>query len=90
MWTLAVSFILVALGFLLPFWPLSLLGILLAAASGRYIAAVLMGLLLDVAFGAPVGHWGFLYVPFTLFAAAMSLLRYFLSSYFRDDVADTL
>jgi hypothetical protein len=90
MWMLLISFILMALGFLLPFWPLGLLGILLAAASGRYIAAIAMGLLLDVAFGAPVGRWSFLYVPFTLFAAATSALRYYLSSYFRDDAKDTL
>lgn len=89
-WILAVSFAVAALGFLLPFWPLSVLGILLAAASGRYVAAIAIGLLLDVAYGAPVGHWRPLYVPFTLLALVTSILRYYLSSYFREKQTDVL
>ena len=84
-WILAISFALAAAGFLFPFWPLELLGILLAALSGHWIFAVVLGLLLDLAYGAPAGTWHFLYVPFTLLAVAsagvrLAGLRYFIDS----------
>jgi len=89
-WIVAVSFALAAAGFLLPFWPISMIGIVLAAASGRYVAAVTIGLLLDIAYGAPIGHWRFLYVPFTLLGLITSLFRYYISSFFRESNVDTL
>jgi hypothetical protein len=89
-WIIAASFAVAAAGFLLPFWPLSMLGVLIAAGSGRYVAAIAIGLLLDVAYGAPIGHWRFLYVPFTLLAVITGALRYYLSSYFREKQQDTL
>jgi hypothetical protein len=85
-----VSFILAVAGFLLPFWPLSLLGVLLAAATGRYIASIVLGLLLDVVYGAPVGHWHVVYVPFTLAAFIASIAHWYLGAYFRDGESDTL
>ncbi len=48
-WILASSFALSAIGFLLPFWPLAVVGILLAALSGRVVFAIAIGLLLDIA-----------------------------------------
>jgi hypothetical protein len=73
----------VAAGFLLSYWPLCLMGLLVAAASGQYLAAVLIGLVLDVLYGAPVGQWHFLHVPFTLIAFVLCAAHYFLSAYFR-------
>ena len=67
-WITALSCALVAGGFLLPLWPLSVAGIILAALSGRWLCAVLLGLLLDSAYGAPIGRWHFIYFPFTLAA----------------------
>jgi hypothetical protein len=89
-WIVAVSFALAAAGFLLPLWPISAVGIVLAAASGRYIAAIGIGLLLDVAYGAPIGHFHFLYVPFTLLAVVIALLRWYLSSFLRESTVESL
>jgi len=80
----ALSFIIMAAGVLLPLWPLSVVGILIAALSGRWIFAILMALLIDLALGVPQGTLHVLYVPFTILAVVASLLRYFLSGYFLD------
>ena len=82
-WVSLVSFIIAAVGFLLPFWPLTAVGVLLAALSGRWFFAILLGLLIDVAYGAPVGRFYFLYVPFTLLAVVGALARYFFAGRFR-------
>lgn len=74
-----------------PLWPLSLLGVLLAALSGRWIFALFMGLLLDLAWGNPLGAWSYVYLPFAGAALAGALARYWGSSYFLDRGApDTL
>jgi hypothetical protein len=75
---------------LFPFWPLSVLGIALAAFSGRWVLAVALGLLLDIAYGAPIGRWHVLYVPFTLAALACVLGHYFFTHYMRKNYPDTL
>ncbi|MEK7613229.1 MAG: hypothetical protein AAB449_03755 [Patescibacteria group bacterium] len=76
-WILACSFATAAAGFLLPFWPLSVAGILIAALSGRWIFAIAVGLLFDVAYGAPLGNSQFLYFPFTIVALCGVLARHF-------------
>ncbi|MEK7109580.1 MAG: hypothetical protein AAB919_04110 [Patescibacteria group bacterium] len=81
---LAFFFALAALGFLLPFWPLSVVGILLAAGWGRWFAALLIGLLLDLAWGAPLGLTHFLYFPFTLSAVVAALIRLWIARYLLD------
>ncbi|MES2203381.1 MAG: hypothetical protein V4474_03615 [Patescibacteria group bacterium] len=89
--TYAVSFLLAAGGFLWPFWPLSVLGIILSALTGRWIFAVFMGLLLDVAWSIPTGVWDTIYLPFTALAVVVALLRYFFADYFLDrSPTDTL
>ncbi len=90
-WIYAVSFALAAVGFLIPLWPLSVLGVLLATLSGRFVAGLLIGLLLDIAWGAPAAPFGFLYFPFTLAALAVAALRYWGAAYFFDRATpDTL
>ncbi len=87
---LALSFAMVAVGFLLPLWPLALVGVAIAALSGQWIFTLMLGLLLDVAFGAPVGKLHVLYFPFALFALAGIVVRYMSSSYIRQSSRDTL
>jgi hypothetical protein len=84
------AIILFAAGFLFSFWPLCLLGLLLAAFTGQYVTAVLIGLLLDALYGAPVGRLHMVPVPFTLLAFITSALYYYLSAYFREGNTGTL
>jgi hypothetical protein len=80
-WIIASSFAIAALGFLIPFWPLSALGILIAGLSGRWWLALIMGILFDAAYGAPVGRLHYLYVPFTLLALLSILIRIIAQKY---------
>lgn len=83
-WIFAVSFLFGAAGFLLPFWPLSVVGVLLAALTGRSIFAVIMGILLDIALGAPTSTAKFLLFPFTIVALLGVIAQYWGSYYFLD------
>ncbi len=83
-WVYAGTFLLIGAGFLLPFWPLSVVGVALCALSGHYIFAVIAALLVDVAWGAPLGTAQYLFFPLTLFAAACALLRLWAGKYFLD------
>lgn len=80
----AVSFILIAGGFLLPYWPLCVAGVLLAAFSGRWIFGVCAALLLDIAWGAPGGILHFLPLPFTVLALLCGIARYWGARWFAD------
>lgn len=76
-WLLPVFFVLVGAGFFLPFWPLSVLAVVLAGLMGRSIFAVALGLLLDIAWGIPTGILGALMFPATLLALLCIGLRFF-------------
>ena len=80
----AVTFLLASAGFLVPFWPLSVMGVALAALSGRWVFGVVTGLLLDLAWGAPVGTLRYFFFPFTIVALLGFVLRYYGSYYFFD------
>lgn len=87
----ALTFAIAATGFLVPFWPLSVAGILIAALSGRYIFALMVALLLDLASGVPTGFLHYLYAPFTILAALAGALRLFGGAYVLDKTPpDTL
>ncbi len=78
------SFIITAPGFLWPLWPLCVVGILIAAFSGRWFFATLVGLLIDIAWGAPAGVLQYVYFPFTALALLGALAYWFFSGYFLD------
>lgn len=80
----ALTFAISATGFLLPFWPLCVVGILIATLSGRYVFGIIVALLIDVGSGVPTGILHYLFVPFTILAIAATLLRVFAGSYFLD------
>ncbi len=80
----AIAFLLAAAGFLLPLWPLCVVGILLAALSGRWLFGTIVGLLVDVAWGAPTGALHYLFFPFTLIAVLGALARAWGSAYVMD------
>ncbi len=68
----------------MPLWPLSVVGVVLAALSGRWIFAVIVGLMLDLAWGAPTGMYRYLFFPFTIVALVGFIVRYWGSRYFLD------
>ena len=72
---LLLSFVIAAAGFLIPFWPLTLLGIALLGLLGHPIAAALLALLVDIAYGRPTGMLALLFFPFTLFALTTIAVR---------------
>ncbi len=84
------AFVLAALGFLFGFWPLSIAGVLLAAFAGRFVVAILLGLLLDVAYGTPLGRLHFLLFPFTSLALLGIIARHIKLRYFRKPPVDHL
>lgn len=86
----ALACVLAAAGFLLPLWQIALVGVAIAALSGQWLAAVIIGLLLDIAYGAPVGRLHFLYFPFTIFALVTALVRHYATAYIRKGSRNTL
>ncbi|MDB5225353.1 MAG: hypothetical protein JWL87_305 [Candidatus Adlerbacteria bacterium] len=80
----AITFAIAATGFLLPFWPLCVVGVLIAALSGRYIFAVVVALLIDLGLGMPTGVLHYLVLPFTVLAVIAALARIFGAAYFLD------
>jgi hypothetical protein len=65
-WIFICAFLLASGGFLVPFWPLEILGIIVAAFGGVPFGAIGLGLLLDLAYGAPYGFLHYLFFPFTI------------------------
>jgi hypothetical protein len=80
-WVTLFLMLVAALGFLLPLWPLCVLGVALLSLWGRWFVALVVGLLLDLAWGAPVGLAHFLYFPFTATAVVAALARFVGSRY---------
>lgn len=74
-WIAPACVLLALLGFFLPLWEFSALAILLAAFFKHPVLAVAVGLVLDIAYGAPTGLLGLLFFPFTLLALAAAAAR---------------
>lgn len=83
-WIYAVTFLLASAGFLVPFWPLSAIGILLCALSGRFVFAVFIALLIDIAQGAPTGLLSYVLFPHTVLALLAALARLYGARFFLD------
>lgn len=65
---------LVALGYLLPLWPLCVLGLALLSLFGRWAWALVLAAFLDILWGAPpFAPW--MPLPFMLVAALLALAR---------------
>jgi len=80
------SVLLGALAIVVPYWPLSVVAILLAALGGEWPLAVVLGMLFDVLYGRPPG--GFLHTlvfPFTILAVVLSVMRPLIKRYLRRD-----
>ncbi len=87
--TLVIALCAVA-GFAVPCWQLAILAVLAAAISGRYALAVCLGLLLDIAYGVPVGVLHALLFPFTLLALITVGGAFVMSNSLRKKPADRL
>jgi hypothetical protein len=87
---LGFGYALALVGLFLPFWPFALFGVIVAALSGQWFAALLLGVLLDLIYGTPPGAWHFLHVPFTLLALLIVLLEHYSATYFISDAPDRL
>ncbi|HVZ75895.1 MAG TPA: hypothetical protein VG934_01330 [Candidatus Paceibacterota bacterium] len=81
---IAIAFLIAAAGFLIPFWPLTVLGIAVMALLGYPLWAITLGLLLDLAYGAPIGTLHILVFPFTIVALASIVVREVGKRYFMD------
>ena len=80
-WVLPTFFVLVAAGLLLPFWPLQVAAVVLAGLFGRGVFAVILGLLLDVMWGAPTGIFEMVGFPLTVLALLSIGSRFFSNPY---------
>ena len=67
--------LLVVASFFFAFWPLALLGVVVAALFGGWALPVLLALLLDLLWGVPVGALHALYVPCTLLALFLLMCK---------------
>jgi hypothetical protein len=71
--TVALFFV----GLVLPWWPLAVCGVILSAAFGRWILALLLAFVLDSVFGAPTGFLHALAFPITFLTLLIVIVRAF-------------
>lgn len=83
-WLLALTALVTSAGFIMQMWPLALVGVLAMACVGRGWFAIPVGLLLDLAYGAPFGTVAFMFFPFTIAALGVVVVRFWTSRYFFD------
>jgi hypothetical protein len=79
-----VSLLLMVAGLVLPFWPLSALGVLAAVLGGRWMFGMVLALALDLLWGAPTGAWRWDPLPMATLAFVATALRLFGGKYFLD------
>ncbi len=80
-WIYTGTFACAAAGLILPFWPLTVFGVVVAIVYGRVVYGLCLALIFDLILGVPTGilYW----VHFPLFALALLcfVLRYFALRY---------
>lgn len=81
-WLLACICVVIAGSFLAGFWPLAALGVVGMGFVGRGLFAVVLGLLLDLAYGAPVGLAAYMLFPFTILGLTVVVVRFWSARYF--------
>lgn len=81
---LALCFLISAAGFLLESWPLQVVGLAAMTFVGRGFFALPLGLLLDLAYGSPMGALHYIFFPFTILALVLIIARYWAGKYFLD------
>jgi hypothetical protein len=90
-WIIALIFVVTAGSFLIEFWPLAAAGVIAMGFVGRGLLALPLGLLLDLAYGAPAGPVAYVFFPFTIAALLVVIVRYWSVRYFFDRTSrDTL
>jgi|GEM_PF-5558404 len=57
------------------YWPLGVIGIVLAAASEYWTLSILGGVILDVLYGVPPANFHSVFFPLTLFAIVAIVIR---------------
>jgi hypothetical protein len=83
---IGIELIFFILGFLISFWPFTLLGIGLAVWRGNWILALMFALAADLLYGVPVGLLHIVGFPFTVAALIGIVTRAALSSQMRRSV----
>lgn len=81
---IAAGMALFGAGLLLPWWPLSLLGVLTFALMGQWFIALMCALFLDLVFGIPTSALRYTLFPFSLATLALVLVRALLTRHVRD------
>lgn len=78
------SIILAALAIAIPYWPLAVLAILVAALGGQWPLAICLGILFDLLYGRPpAGMLHTLAFPMTILALIAALAQRFVKKYLR-------
>lgn len=83
-WLIALIFVAAAGGFLLELWPIAVAGVVAMGFVGKGYIALPLGLLLDLAYGTPLGPAYYLFFPFTILGLLVIVLRYSAARYFLD------
>lgn len=81
---IALTFLVASAGFLLQLWPLTLAGVVAMGFIKKGWYAIPAGMLLDLAYGAPVGLFQYAYFPFTIVALAIFVIRFWATKYLLD------
>ena len=72
----------VCAGFLVPFWPLSVVSAVLLAFFGSTALALILVLILDIAYGVPTGVLHLVLFPCTLLVLGVVCVRLFSKRFF--------
>lgn len=75
-WVYTATFACAAAGLILPFWPLTVLGVVMAVLYGRVVYGLCLALIFDLILGVPTGILYWVHFPLFVLALFCFLLRY--------------